>query len=127
MFPKSSTIVICVIGGLHLLFMLGELFPWPSPFIMDKVLEKWPERLDLSPADRRFAATVVHNAGIYNGIVAAGLFAAASLGPAGLSVQLALLAGGVAAGIFGAATLTPATIVQAIAGGIAIVAVLYTT
>lgn len=123
--PTSSTAVICAIGALHVLFMFGELFPWKSPFIMDTVLKKWPEPLDLSAADRHFAAMVVHNAGIYNGIVAAGLFAAASLGPTGLPVQLALLVGGVVAGMFGAATLTRATIAQAIVGLLAIVWVLY--
>jgi hypothetical protein len=41
------------------------------------VLRKWPRQLDLTVNDRNFVSMVAHNAGIYNGIVAAGLFVAA--------------------------------------------------
>jgi uncharacterized membrane protein len=122
---KSSQIAICSIAVLHVLFMVGELFPWESPLIMAAVVEKWPYPLDLSPNDSHFAAMVVHNAGIYNGIVAVGLFVAASRGRSALPVQVALLAGGIVAGLFGAATLTFATILQAVVGAIALAWILY--
>jgi|SRR4051794_3141912 hypothetical protein len=122
----GSRLALCAIGVLHALFMLGELFRWDSPLIMEAVLENWPPYpLVLSPVDRPFTVAVVHNAGIYNGIAAVALFAAASLGRSGFRVQVALLAGGIVAGIFGAATLTPLTIVQAILGAIALVWIIY--
>jgi uncharacterized membrane protein len=120
---SKPTIAVVSIGFLHVLFMLGELLFWKSPFIMNLVLDTWGLHL---PTDQgRFVSTVVHNAGVYNGIVAAGLFAAASLGPQGRRVQLALLTGGVVAGVFGGLTLTPATFVQAILGVIALAIVLW--
>ena len=65
---------------------------------------------------------VVHNAGIYNGIVAVGLFVAAKT--EAFHVQIALLTGGMVAGLFGAATLAKVTIVQAIFGAIALAIVM---
>jgi uncharacterized membrane protein len=119
---SKPTIAVVSIGFLHVLFMLGELLPWESPLIMNLVLDKWGLHL---PTDQsQFVSTVVHNAGIYNGIVGAGLFAAASLGPQGRRVQLALLTGGVVAGVVGGLTLSPATFVQAILGVIALAVVL---
>lgn len=108
------------IGLLHLVFMIGELLPWHAPKIMKVVLGKWPRQLALSENDRHLVATIVHNAGVYNGIVAAGLFATLWAGPAAYVVQMTLLAGGIVAGLFGAATLSKATILQAAAGAIAV-------
>jgi len=119
----APQIAIGLIGILHLGFMVGELYPWEHPWIMERVLEKWPLQLDLSANDTHFVAMVVHNAGIYNGIVAAGLFVSALAGPAAFPVQVVLLAGGVVAGLFGAKTLTLMTLGQAIFGAIAIVVV----
>jgi uncharacterized membrane protein len=62
---------------------------------------------------------------VYNGIVAAGLFATAGVGPNAYLIQIVLLAGGIVAGIFGAMTLSKATILQAILGVIAIAVVVY--
>jgi uncharacterized membrane protein len=120
----ASQIAICLIGLLHVLFMLGELYPWSVPKIMELVLRKWPRELDLSANDQHLVSMVVHNAGIYNGIVAAGLFAAAWVGPNAYGIQVTLLAGGIVAGVFGAATLSKATIFQAICGAIALVVVI---
>ena len=120
-----SQIAVCSIGALHLLFMIGELFPWESPWIMALVVGKWPRPLNLSPEDGHFVSMVVHSAGIYNGIVAVGLFAAAWNGPAAFDIQIARLAGGVVAGLFGAATLTAATSLQALLGAIALVVVMW--
>src|SRR5882672_3225360 len=93
-------LAICVIGALHLGFMVGELYPWERPWIMALVAKK--RGLDFAKNDTtHLLAMVVHNAGIYNGIVAAGLFAALCAGPAALHIQIALLAGGIVAGVFG--------------------------
>jgi hypothetical protein len=116
----ASQIAVYSIGVLHVCFMIGELFPWDCPLIMAVVVKKWPRPLDLSVNGEHFASMVVHNAGIYNGIVAVGLFAAASVGPGAFHIQVALLTGGVVAGLFGAATLTKATLVQAVLGAIAL-------
>jgi putative membrane protein len=121
----SSQIAVFLIAALHVAFMIGELYPWESPFIMAMVVEKWPQPLKLPGNDSHFVSLVVHNAGIYNGIVAIGLFAAASMGRTGFPVQVALLTGGIVAGLFGAATLTKATILQAVAGAIALAWVVY--
>jgi putative membrane protein len=120
-----SQLAVCLIALLHVLFMIGELFPWHEPKIMGLVLKKWPRQLELSANDQNLMAEVVHNAGVYNGIVAAGLFTAAWVGPDAYPVQVVLLAGGIVAGIFGAVTLSKATIVQAILGVIAIAVVVH--
>jgi len=119
-----SQLAVCFIALLHVLFMLGELFPPHAPFILGRVLKKW-HGLDLSANDYKLVSAVVNNSGVYNGIVAAGLFAAAWVGPEAYPVQVVLLAGGIVAGIFGALTLSPATIVQAILGVIAIAVVIH--
>ena len=119
---SKPTIAVVSIGFLHVVFMLGELLPWKVPCIMNLVLDKWGLHLPIDQS--QFVSSVVHNAGIYNGIVAAGLFAAASLGPQARRVQLVLLIGGVVAGVFGGLTLTSATFVQAILGVIALAVVL---
>lgn len=120
-----SQLAVCIIAVLHVLFMIGELFPWHGPKIMGLVLKKWPRQLDLSPNDQHLVAVVVHNAGVYNGIVAGGLFATAWVGRNAYPVQVVLLAGGIVAGIFGAVTLSKAAIVQAILGVIAISVVVH--
>jgi uncharacterized membrane protein len=119
-----STVAVFAIGILHALFMIGELFPWKRPLIIAAVLKKWPQRLDLSANDLSFVATVVHNAGVYNGIVAAALLTTAAVGPSSWIVQAALLAGCVFAGLFGAFTLTKATVVQAVLSSLALLAVI---
>ena len=122
---SASQVAVCFIGCLHLVFMIGELYPWEHPSIMMVVLQKWPQRLDLSDNDTHLVAMVVHNAGIYNGIVAAGLFASAYVGAAAFPVQVALLSGGVIAGLFGAKTLARPVILQAILSAIALGVVVY--
>ena len=122
---SESQIAICLIALLHMFFMIGELLPWGGPKIMGLVISKWPRVLDLSTNDRHFAAMIVHNAGVYNGIVAAGLLSAAWVGSSAYCIQVTLLAGGIVAGLFGFATLSKATIVQAIFGAIALAVVIY--
>lgn len=121
----TSEVAVVSIAIVHAGFMIGELYPWENPWIMVLVLQKWPHQLDLSDDDKHFVSMVVHNAGIYNGIVAAGLFATAFVGPVAFRIQVALLTGGIVAGLFGFATLTRKTIVQAILGAIALVIVIW--
>ena len=68
---------------------------------------------------------IVHNAGVYNGIVAAGLFATLWAGSGAEVVQVTLLAGGIVAGLVGSVTLSSKTVLQAVAGIIAICVVMF--
>ena len=120
---------------LHLSFMICELFPWQVPVSLELASKGLPE-LPLDPpltkpqqerfeAQRELTATVVHNAGIYNGIVAGGLFWAAYAGLAATDVALVMLMGAAVAGIFGTATLrSPVTALQAVIGIIGLILVL---
>ena len=99
---------------LHALFMALELFPWGTPFLLDRLSR---QRLADEPFTRRqrdLVATIVHNAGIYNGILAAGLVWAALTGDSARDVARVLLAGAAVAGLFGTVTMRSApTAVQA--------------
>lgn len=134
--PSQAAVIL--IGLLHSAFAFGELWPWESPLIMQAVLKKWlkqhglqggennlkPEQNRLISMQNRLISMIVHNAGIYNGIVGAALFVSLFAGSQALPIQLSLLIGGIVAGIFGAITLTKATIIQAILGAIAVAVVL---
>jgi putative membrane protein len=102
---------------LHAVFMALELFPWGTPFLLDLVSKKLPDDELFTTHQRDLVATIVHNAGIYNGILAAGLFWAALTGESANDVARVLLAGAAGAGIFGTVTMRSApTAVQAALG-----------
>ena len=73
------------VAALHALFMVGELFPWSSPKLLQKLSERLPgglgkeipEGQKWTKSQHAFVATIVHNAGIYNAILAGGLLWAA--------------------------------------------------
>jgi putative membrane protein len=126
---------LIVAALLHLSFMIGELYPWSVPVslkVASKTLEKFPldepltkAQKDRFDAQQELSATIVHNAGIYNGILAGGLFWAAYAGLAATDVALVILVGAVVAGIFGTATLkSPATALQAAVGIVGLILVL---
>jgi uncharacterized membrane protein len=85
--------------------MLGELLPWPIPFVVRKTNEKLAPTDKLNPGQSKVVANIVRNAGIYNGIVAGGLFYAAFMGDSARDVALVFALGVSAAGIFGTITL----------------------
>jgi len=114
----KSRVAVFAIGILHSVFMVGELIPWCRPGIMGLVLDS--KNINNFGEAYCLLTSVVHNAGIYNGIVAAGLFATLWAGPSAYPVQVALLMGGIIAGVFGAATLAPPTILQTVLGAIAL-------
>ena len=120
----APQLAVALIGLLHTAFALGELFPWESPAILQAVIKKWPQKPDLKRNESHLVAMIVHNAGIYNGILAAALFVSVLATPQDVAIQLSLLIGGIVAGIFGAFTLTKATIIQAILGAMAVAVVL---
>jgi putative membrane protein len=103
-----------------MLFMLCELFPWSFPVALRPVSRKLVSSGPFATDQKKLVATVVHNAGIYNGIVASGLLWAAF--GASSDVALIMLAGAVVAGIFGTATLrSPVSATQAVVGMIGLI------
>jgi putative membrane protein len=121
-------------AGLHAFFMIFELFPWSVPFSLQIANKKLPNlpsdepftaaQEELLAARQKLLATIVHNAGIYNGIVAGGLFWAAFAGGSATDVARVMLIGAAVAGAFGTATLkSAATAVQAAVGIIGLILV----
>jgi len=102
---------------LHVVFLIAELFPWPLPVLLRLVSKKLPSSEPFTQAQRNLVATIVHNAGIYNGIVAGGLLFAAFGGASAIGVARVMFAGAAVAGLFGTMTLkSPITAVQAVVG-----------
>src|SRR5882672_7038706 len=107
---------------LHLGFMMFELFPWPVPVLLQIVSKKLPEGEPFTVPQQKLVATVVHNAGIYNGILAGGLLWAAYAGLAATDVARVMLIGAAVAGTFGTATLkSPVTALQAAVGIVGVI------
>jgi uncharacterized membrane protein len=97
--------------------MLLELFSWESPFLLDLVSKKLPPGDAFTSHQRDLVSTIVHNAGIYNGILAAGLAWTALTGESAHDVARVLLAGASVAGVFGTVTMKSVpTAVQAALG-----------
>jgi putative membrane protein len=102
---------------LHAVFMALELLPWRTPFLLDLMSRKRLSDEPFTTNQRDLVATIVHNAGIYNGILAAGLFWAVLKGESANDVARVLLAGAAVAGIFGTVTMRSVpTAVQAVLG-----------
>ena len=122
---------LLVVGALHVGFTVCELFPWRVPFLLRLVSKKLPDLEDEEKWTRfqqPLVATIVHNAGIYNAILAGGLlWAALAADPEGESaraVARVLLTGATVAGIFGTATLrSPITALQALLGIVGLIVV----
>ena len=112
---------LVVAALIHVAFMLAELFPWRIPLLLGFASKKLPV---LNAKGDRFTdlqlplvAAIVHNAGIYNGIVAGGLVWAAISGSPLDDVARVMLCGAAVAGVFGAVTLkNPVPLVQALVG-----------
>jgi uncharacterized membrane protein len=97
--------------------MAAELFPWSLPVLLRVASKKLPDGEPFTATQRKLVATIVHNAAIYNGIVAGGLLWAAFGGSSATGVARVMLMGAAVAGVFGTATLkSPVTAVQALVG-----------
>ena len=108
---------LLAVALLHAAFMLLELFPWESPILLGLLSKKLPAGDAFTPHQRSLVATIVHNAGIYNGILAAGLAWAALTGESAHDVARVPLAGAAVAGLFGTITMKSVpTAVQAALG-----------
>ena len=102
---------------LHAGFMAAELFPWRFPLLLRMASKKLSPGAGFTDEQQSLVATIVHNAAIYNGIVAGGLLWAALPGIQGHDVARVMLLGAAAAGIFGTITLrSPVPAVQAAFG-----------
>lgn len=113
---------LIAVAILHMVFMIAELFPWPRPVLLRLVSKNLPAGEPFTDAQQRLVATIVHNAGIYNGIVAGGLLFAALGGDSATGVARVMLTGAAFAGLFGTATLkSPVTAVQAVGGIIGLI------
>jgi len=99
--PLSLEIVLGIGALLHAFFMFLELYPWPWPF----ALKGSPLEGSLTDVQQKFVAGILHNVGIYNGILAGGFLFALLREPVRVPVGEVMFAGALAAGIFGAATL----------------------
>jgi uncharacterized membrane protein len=103
----------------HVCFMFLEMYPWEFPILLRKLsAETLPEGYQWRDPPLRLVATIVHNAGIYNAILAGGLFWAAFVpGGAARDVSRVFFRGATVAGIFGTVTLKSwVTAVQALLG-----------
>jgi uncharacterized membrane protein len=107
------------VAALHAVFMGCELFPWSNPVLLRIVSKKLPAEEKFRPEQIALVATIVHNTGIYNSIIAEGLLWAAAISDPAIAAAVArvLLLGAGVAGAFGTATLkSPLTAMQALVG-----------
>lgn len=113
------TILVGVVAMAHLGFMAIEMFPWKRPFVFRLV------KLGFDPPHNEItAAPIVHNAGLYNGFIAAGLIWGMPDSQDAFSLRVFFLSCVIVAGLFGALTLTPKTLLlQALPGIVALAAV----
>ncbi len=92
----AASIVVAVIGLLHVYILVLEMFLWDKP----AGLRAFGQTREAAAATKVLAA----NQGLYNGFLAAGLFWGLSLGEGGFGVKLFFLACVLVAGLYGAAT-----------------------
>jgi uncharacterized membrane protein len=114
-----------LVAVVHAGFAVCELFPWGFPLLLKIASKKLPNLENGNPwtnLQLPLVATIVHNAGIYNAILAGGLFWVALAFPAARDMTQFLLIGAAVAGIFGAVTLkSPVPAIQALLGIIGLV------
>lgn len=91
-----ATIVVALIGVLHVYILVLEMFLWDKP----AGLRAFGQTQAAATASKVLAA----NQGLYNGFLAAGLFWGVALGTAGHDVRIFFLSCVLVAGLYGAAT-----------------------
>jgi len=96
-----TMILLGLVALAHVGFMAIEMFPWNRPFVFDLVGLGFDPRLDNEVA----AAPIVHNAGLYNGFIAAGVVWSMSTDGPAFHLRLFFLICALVAGLFGAVTL----------------------
>ena len=91
-----ASIVIALIGLLHVYILVLEMFLWDKP----AGLRAFGQTREAAAASKVLAA----NQGLYNGFLAAGLFWGLSLGAGGTGVKVFFLGCVLIAGLYGAAS-----------------------
>jgi putative membrane protein len=82
------------------------MFPWKRPFVFKLVKLGFHPLLE----NEVTAAPIVHNAGLYNGFIAAGLIWSTCPIPEAFNLRVFFLSCAILAGVFGAVTLTYKTL-----------------
>jgi putative membrane protein len=113
-----AQVLVGLVALIHIGISIVEIFFWKKPVIH--------ERIGFKQDEANKAASIVANAGLYNGFLAAGLILS-SLVVDGLTIQFFFLICVAIAGIFGAFTLRPTTLVLQTLPSLITLAVLYTT
>ena len=114
-----ATVLVAIVAAIHVYILILEMFLWRTP----RGLKAF--RMDQDFADR--SATLAANQGLYNGVLAAGLFwGALGAGPgSALTFQVFFLSCVVVAGVFGAFTVSRRIFfVQAVPAAVALLLVL---
>jgi len=95
-----TLIIVSLCGVLHLGFMFLEMYLWDKP-AGRKIFKQTPEQ-------SRSSKVLASNQGLYNGILAAGLFWSLMLGPAewARQAQFFFLISVLVAGLYGAITVS---------------------
>ena len=91
-----ASIVIALIGLMHVYILVLEMFLWDKP----AGLRAFGQTREAASASKVLAA----NQGLYNGFLAAGLFWGLSLGASGTGVKVFFLSCVLIAGLYGAAS-----------------------
>jgi putative membrane protein len=90
-----GNLLILIVGLLHVGFMVMEMFFWQHPVIV--------ERFGMTSAQAAASAALAANQGLYNGLLAAGLFWSV-FARDGLRLKVFFLTCVIMAGVFGALT-----------------------
>jgi putative membrane protein len=90
-----GTLMVLIVGLLHVGFMILEMFLWQEPAVI--------ARFGMTPEQAAASATLAANQGLYNGLLAAGLFWSA-FARDGYRLKVFFLTCVILAGIFGALT-----------------------
>lgn len=90
-----GAILVLIVGLLHVGFMVLEMFLWQEPWVM--------QRFGTTPEQAAASAVLAANQGLYNGLLAGGLFWSV-FAHDGYRLKVFFLTCVVLAGIFGALT-----------------------
>src|ERR1044071_2804502 len=98
---KNLTLVLLwIVVVAHLAFLTIEMYPWGRPMVFDRVSLGFNP-----PSNEMTAAPIVHNAGLYNGFLAAGLIWGIRSRKCAFGLRIFFLSCAIIAGIFGCFTL----------------------
>lgn len=116
-----ANIAVALVALLHVYILVLEMFQWDTP--------KGRRAFGTTPEFAAASKVLAANQGLYNGFLAAGLFAGLLLGgPTGHAFKLFFLGCVIVAGLYGAATASRKILfVQATPGAVALALVMLAT